>query len=41
VLTPPVPADKLVTWLADHTATSLDRLSPGGRTSTRRATSRA
>jgi diguanylate cyclase (GGDEF)-like protein len=41
VLTPPVPADKIVTWLADHTAANHGRPSPEGRPSTRRAPSHA
>jgi diguanylate cyclase (GGDEF)-like protein len=41
VLTPPVPADKIVEWLADYTATNLGRPSPEGRPWSRRATSRA
>jgi EAL domain-containing protein (putative c-di-GMP-specific phosphodiesterase class I) len=41
VLTPPVPADKIVTWLADHTATDLGRPSPEGHRSTHHATSHA
>ena len=28
VLTPPVPADKIVKWLADHTANDLGRPTP-------------
>jgi diguanylate cyclase (GGDEF)-like protein len=41
VLTPPVPADTIVKWLADHAATDLGRPSPEGLPSSRHATSRA
>jgi diguanylate cyclase (GGDEF)-like protein len=41
VLTPPVPADKIVTWLADHTDTNPDWPASEERPSTRHATSPA